>query len=240
MTKVIVSAAGHGGIHSGAVHSPFIEKELNLSVDSALAAALARKYTGFRHVRARTSDTTLTLADRVGLAKRENADCFLEIHFNSGGGTGPETYIARNYTSQDMALARAVHGNLYGYLGPTFNVRDRGIKMMDFYVLRETPGIPSILVEVLFLDHATDRAAIQTPGFIDNVGEVLADGVAEFLRLQTKEQAPPAEGTEELKAEIARLNEALQQCNREREALAVQVNDYRNRLNQIAQLASIN
>jgi N-acetylmuramoyl-L-alanine amidase len=231
--KVIVSAAGHGGQHPGAVHPPLIEKDLTLWLDNAFTAALQRKYTGFRHIRARTSDTTVTLAQRVTLAKQNSADCFLEFHFNGGGGTGPETYIARNHTAADLALARTVHSRLHSYLGQTFKVPDRGIKKADFYVLRETASIPSILPEILFLDHSTDRAAIQTPGFFNAVGEALADGVAGFLRL------PLRDNEAELRREIERLREENAHVRKQYEAAQAEANEFRGQLRRIQAIIKV-
>ncbi len=225
--KTVVSTGGHGGVHPGAVHPPFVEKDLTLKLDMAFADAMERKYTGVRHVRVRTADVTVTLAERVAIAKREKADCFLEIHFNAGRGTGPETYVAKNYTAADLALAKAVHGKLYEYLGTSFNVPDRGIKKVDFYVLRETGNIPSILPEILFLDHPADRAAIQSPGFFDAAGEVLADGVAEFLGLPLKDNQ-----LEQLKKE----NETLRQ---QYEAAQAQATEYRDQLRMIKAIINV-
>ena len=188
MPKVIVSAAGHGGTSPGAVHAPYVEKDLNLLVDAAFAKALHAKYTGFVHRRARERDMNVTLAQRVSVAKAQQTDCFLEFHFNAGGGTGPETYVANSATQDDLRLAGNVQEFLFGYL-KKFGVRDRGVKKADFYVLRETRGIPSVLVEILFLDNATDREVIEFPGVIDKIGEALADGVAAFLRLEKKQSA---------------------------------------------------
>jgi N-acetylmuramoyl-L-alanine amidase len=201
--KVIVTRAGHGGQSPGAVHPPYTEKDETLKVDAALAAALAQKYNGYRLIRARPADVTLSLADGIETARREGADVYIDIHLNAGGGTGPETYVALTPTAADLGLARAVHGALYGYLGPTFKVPDRGIKRVDFYVLRYTRDIPSILVEILFLDHSVDRAAISSPGFYDAVGEALADGVAAFLGLSFRETQE--ERVRELEEKVAQL-----------------------------------
>ena len=201
--KVIVTRAGHGGQSPGAVYPPYTEKDETLKIDAALVAALARKYNGHRVVRARPADVTLSLADGVEIARREGAHVYIDIHFNAGGGTGPETYVALTPTAADLSLARAVHGALYGYLGPAFKVPDRGIKKVDFYVLRNTRDIPSVLVEILFLDHSADRAAISAPRFYEAVGEALADGVAAFLGLPSRENQD--ERIRELEAEVARL-----------------------------------
>ena len=183
MPKTIVSRAGHGGGQPGAVYNDTREKNLTLQVDAAFAASLRRKYTGFRHVRVRMLDVDVSLAQNGIVANRENADVYIEFHFNSGGGSGPETYIhSSNATAEDKRLAQTIQSGLFDYL-KIFGVKDRGIKAANFQSLRETAGIPSCLAEILFLDNENDRAIYLSPGFVESVGEVLADAVAEFLGL---------------------------------------------------------
>jgi N-acetylmuramoyl-L-alanine amidase len=188
MAKVIVSRAGHGGARQGAVYKDTKEKDLTLQVDAAFTNALSRKYTGFRQIRIRTTDVDVPLAQNGIIASREGADVYIEFHFNAGGGTGPETYIHNsNATAHDRRLAQIIQSGLFTYL-KQLGLKDRGIKAANFQSLRETAGIPSCLVEILFLDNEVDRVVYLSPGFIEKVGEVLADGVAEFLGLPAAEK----------------------------------------------------
>lgn len=190
MTKTIVSRAGHGGAQPGAVYKNTKEKDFTLQVDTAFAAALRRKYTGFRHIRVRILDVDVSLTQNGIVANREKTDVYIEFHFNSGGGTGPETYIHNsNATAEDKRLAQTIQETLYTHL-KQFGVENRGVKAANFQTLRETAGIPSCLVEILFMDNATDRVVYMSPGFVETVGEVLADAVAQFLNLPTTQEMP--------------------------------------------------
>jgi N-acetylmuramoyl-L-alanine amidase len=89
------------------------------------------------------------LAYKVNLANNAGVDVYAEIHLNSGGGVGVETYCY------------ALGGQAEKYAGKVqdalvkLGYRNRGVKTANFYVLRNTDA-PAILVECGFVDSRED------------------------------------------------------------------------------------
>lgn len=80
---------GHGGKGPGAIGNNLQEKDINLSVALKLRALLEKQ--GIEIKLSRSTDTYLTINKRYQLANAWNADYFISIHCNAGGGTGAET-----------------------------------------------------------------------------------------------------------------------------------------------------
>lgn len=100
---VIVLDPGHGGIDSGTTGaSAFTEKTIVLEVALALRDKLER--TGrFRVVMTRTTDTFITLGDRVRLARASHASLFVSIHADALAAGDGRAQGASVYTLSDTA-----------------------------------------------------------------------------------------------------------------------------------------
>ena len=80
--------------------------------------------------------------------KHANADLFVSIHFNAGGGYGTECYT---WKGKKTAAAVGVCEELNKY-----GLRNRGVKDgSHLYVVKNTK-MPSVLVEVCFADSLID------------------------------------------------------------------------------------
>lgn len=90
------------------------------------------------------------LENRAGIANENEADLFISIHVNAGGGTGVETYAFRDKT-YSYAIGEFVQTALADHTGLT----DRGMKTGNLVVLMETQ-MPAILVETGFIDREED------------------------------------------------------------------------------------
>lgn len=100
-------------------------------------------------------DQDSELAEEVRLANASGADMFLAVHLNAGGGTGTEAYT---YTETTSKLAKDVCAKMSANVAAALGISNRGAKTANFYVLRKTT-MPAVLLEVCFVDSATDRAA---------------------------------------------------------------------------------
>lgn len=100
-------------------------------------------------------DQNSELAEEVRLANASRADLFLAVHLNAGGGTGTEAYT---YTETTSKLAKDVCAKMSANVAAALGIRNRGAKAANFYVLRKTT-MPAVLLEVCFVDSATDRDA---------------------------------------------------------------------------------
>src|SRR5690606_13418747 len=87
MKKVFIDP-GHGGSDSGAVGNGLKEKDLTLAIAKECEKVLKSEYEGVTVKMSRTGDTYPTLSARTNAANSWNADLFISIHINAGGGTG--------------------------------------------------------------------------------------------------------------------------------------------------------
>src|SRR5690625_608715 len=150
-SKVVVIDAGHGGIDTGARGNGLLEK--NISLDLALRTQKRLESLGYTVIMTRTTDKTLKLEQRTKIANDSNADIFVSIHINAGGGTGIETWMQSN--SYEGAKSFELAESIQNEVIKQTNVRDRGVKDGNLHVNRETK-MPSSLIEVGFIDNKDD------------------------------------------------------------------------------------
>ncbi|USK59448.1 N-acetylmuramoyl-L-alanine amidase [Peribacillus asahii] len=152
--RVIVIDAGHGGKDPGAY---YIEKNLTLQTAKQLQTLL--KKAGAKVIMTRSTDTYLTLAQRVVVSHNNKADAFVSLHYNSSSSSsakGIETfYWATNVN--EKTLAQYVQGEVVKQTG----LSNRGVRTGNFHVIRENKK-PAILIELGFLSNATERKKVST------------------------------------------------------------------------------
>ncbi len=197
--KVIVLAAGHGGRDPGAIGNDLVEKELNLTTTLAARNFLNRYYSGHKVVLTRDSDVYVSHTAQRNIATRENADIFVEIHYNSfrdPGGNGFETFIlsSNNIFDSTIRNQRKIHNACMDYLEP-LGMRDRGMKRSRHWHLVNTPT-SVVLVEGGFLSSPHDSAIIRPKEVQEGIGKAIGQGIANALSLPTKtsEPAKPDQG----------------------------------------------
>ena len=193
--RAIFLDPGHGGSDSGAVENGVREKDLTLSVYNKVSSRLASL--GYTVLTSRNTDKDVGLVSRADQANKSNADMFLSIHFNAGGrGTayGIETYYYKheqgyepeinkdNHNSPERIeksrkLANKIQQNLLYKTG----AYDRGVKRASFAVLRET-SIPSILVELGFIDNQEEVNKIKTNEYQEKLADGIVDGIVEYYK----------------------------------------------------------
>ena len=186
---------GHGGSDPGAVSGGVREKDLTLSVYNKVSSKLASL--GYTVLTSRNVDKDVDLVDRADQANKANADMLLSIHFNAGGrgiARGIETYYYQatadrvpkinkeNHNNPERLeksrkLANKVQQNLLYQTG----ANDRGVKRASFTVLRET-SIPSILVELGFIDNPEERNKIKTNEYQERLANGIVDGIVEYYK----------------------------------------------------------
>ena len=205
--KVVIDA-GHGGSNTGAPARAVgsYEKRVTLAVARRLAVDL--KARGFDVVMTRTRDEYLTLRERVRRANAEHPDVFISLHTNaSGRGAqhGIETWVlardaadveARRAATrepddvqallaelkvleahrQSGLLAHAVQSHLIAATGAL----DRGVRQFGYDVLAGVEA-PAVLVEMGFLDHPVEGAALFTAWRQQQIATALAAGIEELV-----------------------------------------------------------
>lgn len=185
--KVIIIDPGHGGNDPGAVNKDNFEKVYNLTIAKKIQSYLQNNYE-VNVMMTRNSDETVSLEQRTNLANSKNADLYVSIHQNSGGGEGFESYIYQSAGAETKRIQNAIHV-LAATVMNKYGARDRGQKRANFHVLRETK-MPAVLLEVLFLDNAQNLNLLKREGFQNEVSAAIATGIAQSLSLSKKQPKP--------------------------------------------------
>lgn len=169
--------AGHGGDNIGAtgVKSGIKEKDYTLKIATELNKLL-RKYK-VKTFMVRTKDTTLSMAERIGMLKAWNPDLLISVHLNSSGNpqiSGTSTYyryigfrsLSQSILSRMLELKLTEAGNVGG-----FN-----------FALNGPTDYPNCLVEVAFLSNPADEKRILNAKFRSSVAQKIFEGINDWLK----------------------------------------------------------
>lgn len=129
MAMTIVLDPGHGGKDSGAIYKNIYERDITLKTTKYL-----RDYLNEYDVKVilthegLASDVDFTIYDRAMVARNNNADLLVCLHYNSGNANGAEMWVTANktlpkYNKEMTGLGNKILANL-GQLG----IANRGVK----------------------------------------------------------------------------------------------------------------
>ncbi|AKO93243.1 N-acetylmuramoyl-L-alanine amidase [Priestia filamentosa] len=183
MVKIFIDP-GHGGTDSGAVSNGLLEKNLTWQIASAVRNMLINEYEDVYVLMSRTGDQTVSLTARTNAANAWNADYYLSIHINAGGGTGYEDYVFPGIGAPTTTYQNLIHEEIL----KSVDFTNRGKKTANFHVLRET-NMPAILTENGFIDNVNDVAKLRNASFITSIARGHVNGLARAFNLQRKQQA---------------------------------------------------
>ncbi|MDN3365429.1 N-acetylmuramoyl-L-alanine amidase [Priestia megaterium] len=188
---------GHGGKDPGAVDKDGVLQEkvlVHKIVEYAMAFLLAY-YTGFVQKTSRIGDTYPTLPERAKMAKDFDADVFVSVHINAGGGNGYESYVYnKKTTAESRALQKSLNTEILAAMQQFGGIKAHGNDMereANLSVLRNSYPIPGVLTENLYID-SSDHNYLTNEEFLKAVGHAHAVGVAKFLGLSKKDGANDA------------------------------------------------
>jgi N-acetylmuramoyl-L-alanine amidase len=190
---------GHGGKDKGEISRHNYEKTYTLLLAREVEGLLRRA--GFKVVLTRERDAFVDLPDRSLMARREGADLFVSLHYNSanddirglevycltpagvhssneGGGKAPRLPEAGNaHDNQNVLLAYEMQKTILTSL----RMEDRGMKRSRFEVLREA-GMPAILIEGGFMSNAADAKNIYDAAFRARMAQAIVDGILAYKK----------------------------------------------------------
>jgi N-acetylmuramoyl-L-alanine amidase len=181
--KVIVIDPGHGGRDPGANRGQHMEK--NYALRFSLNAKRMLEAHGARVIMTREGDTFVGLSERPKVARDNNADIFISVHYNS---TGKDNSVSGTMTfyhqtdPDDQILAACIHPELVAVSGLPDKgiITDRRIYNSGFAVLRTAP-MPAVLLELAFINHASDRAQMVKPEWQQAMAEAAVRGIKRFV-----------------------------------------------------------
>ena len=200
--KTVVICAGHDATHTGAGGNGLREEELTFKVAQYCKQAL-EQYQGVTVYMDRDSisckypgqSTSYCLNQRIKDAAALGAAVFVDIHFNTGGGTGAEVYypnksynegihqegqnLANKILSELSALGLTNRGAKIkdGTTGETDSNGNKDDYFTTNYLSKQY-GMTGVIVEHAFLDSASDAAKLKDENFLKKLGEADAAGIA--------------------------------------------------------------
>ena len=172
--------AGHGGKDPGAVKY----------VTEATVAKKVVKYGGAFMKENYECEVYIDMTDGSThqIAARANAweaDLFISVHFNAGGGDGWEGLV---YSIASIKLGQTFEKHV-----KAIGQNSRGVKFRpELNVLRLTK-MPAILNEAAFVDNKQDIKDWDEDHELKKMGEALAKAAAEYLGLKKKSSGPKYE-----------------------------------------------
>ncbi|WP_216828626.1 N-acetylmuramoyl-L-alanine amidase [Alkalihalobacterium elongatum] len=180
MVKIFIDP-GHGGDDAGAEANGLAEKDLVLTISLEMQALLNR-YENVEVQLSREKDISVSLSVRAQMANDWDADYFISVHVNAGGGSGFESYIHTSKASETVNRRDTMHQVIVN----TLNVTDRGKKEANFAVLRET-AMPAILTENLFVDNESEAEKLSNSSFLTEIAQAHVNGLVELFDLEETE-----------------------------------------------------
>lgn len=184
MVKVFIDP-GHGGNDPGAVGNGLVEKDITLDISLRLEKFLIGNYQNVSVNMSRRTDKTVSLSERTRQANNWDADLYISIHINAGGGLGFESYIFNGQFSNKNRTQR-IRAHIHDTIMENLNWTDRGKKEANFHVLRET-RMPAVLTESGFIDRREDARNMRDSSWLQSIAESHGLGIAKAFNLTAKE-----------------------------------------------------
>ncbi|WP_245583531.1 N-acetylmuramoyl-L-alanine amidase family protein [Paenibacillus assamensis] len=176
--KTIVIDPGHGGKHPGSIGQlGTFERDVTLQMAKEMEQELLEK-TGATVLLTRNQDETVDLQQRVDIAAEARADLFLSIHFDAFTTNDVEGMTTYHKDSHDQPIAQAVHDRL---MEKDFDTRDRGVRVGDYYVLRENT-VPALLLELGYISNEKDERRMRSLDFHKEASEAIVEGMIDYFR----------------------------------------------------------
>lgn len=168
---------GHGGTNGGADGNISHRSEKSLTLQYAKELKEALQEAGVKNVfLTRTKDTTLSMAERVGMLLNYDPHLLVSIHFNSASSdtvSGTSTYYRyigfRPLSTAILDQLLQLGLNNYGNVG-NFN-----------FGLNGPTEYPNALVEVGFLSNRKEEQRILDPNFRKRIAVRITRGIKDWL-----------------------------------------------------------
>lgn len=187
MAKKVFLGVGHGGTDPGA-SKYLVEKDVNLVMAKACRDYL--EYNGIHVLMSRTKDENDPIADEIRECNEFNPNLAIDIHNNSGGGDGFEAYYYKG-GGTSKALAFNIEQEVIA-----IGQNSRGIKTKlnssgkDYYGFIRQIKAPSVILEGVFVDNATDVKIADTEAKQKAFGYAYARGILKTFGMTPKDIQP--------------------------------------------------
>src|SRR5699024_6386736 len=172
----IILDPGHGGKDPGAIGiRGTLEK--NHAINTAHSVAEGLREAGATVIMTRSSDTYVTLEDRISLSNEYATDAFISLHYNAlplESVNGFSTYYHTH--GNRRLLADSIQSGLEQHMA----LNSRGLMQNDYHVLRKNSDL-AVLVELGFITNPYDLSVIQTAEHQRSVADGIVEGVMTYF-----------------------------------------------------------
>lgn len=192
----VVLDPGHGGpVDTGAVGpNGLVERDLNLTLSLATQRELESR--GVTVAITRTRDYATLLATRAAFADAVGADALVSVHHNAPAAIPSDVPGTEIFVQTDSDQSRRLGGLLYGAVFDALaavegvawtTASDAGVVRVlntrgtDAYGIIRRPVTPTALVELGYINNASEAAFMATDAYIDIASRALADGIVAYL-----------------------------------------------------------
>ncbi|WIV12281.1 stage II sporulation protein D [Proteiniborus sp. MB09-C3] len=177
--RIIMLDPGHGGenSHDYIGVNGTSEKELVLKISQKLKASLEEL--GAKVSMTRDKDEYVSLSNRAQMANKLRPDFFLSVHLNGYANPsihGCEIYYYRS-DKESETLAKSIMANLT----KDGEILDRGIRVADFYLLREV-NVGSLHLELEYITNPNKELKLNDETYIDKVIARITAGFVEYYK----------------------------------------------------------
>ena len=199
MGYVIVLDPGHGGEQDGGNINAYLEKDMTLAVAKAMKEYL-ENFEGVTVYLTREDDSTVTIQQRLDIAKSVNADYFISLHFNMSTFHtlyGSEVWIPaqgsyynKMYPFADLVMKNFDEMGLYNR-GIKTRIGKSGDNYYGVIRIGTNYGIPSCIIEHCHMDNSRDTFIIPSAekaafnASLVNFGIKDGEALAKFLKLKS-------------------------------------------------------
>lgn len=176
----IIVDPGHGGSEKGAIGClGDKEKDINLEIATELKNLLS--VMGANVIMTRECDGTISLEDRVKLARQNCANIFVSIHLNSIPDIKMDIHKNRGtsvyyYNRNSKELAEAVEKSVTATAG----TRKDGVRTASFAVIRPSEYV-GILVETAYMTNPLDSVLYKSDDFARKAAGGIAEGILNYV-----------------------------------------------------------
>ena len=153
---------------------------------------LLQSYTGYQLLRVDdpTGKKDVSLSARVKAANRFDADVYLSLHHNAGinggKGGGIVAYIAKTAGAESARWQKELYDGLIADTGLKGN-RATPLGKKNYYVVKNTK-MPAVLLELGFMDSATDVPVILSEAYADKAAAAILRVLVSRGKLRAKEE----------------------------------------------------
>ncbi|MBS4537028.1 N-acetylmuramoyl-L-alanine amidase [Clostridium sp. D2Q-11] len=177
--RILMIDPGHGGNSSQDVIGIDGTREKDIVLDIAKLLKNQLEEAGAKVILTREVDEYVPLSQRVKTANEIRPNFFISLHLNSYHNSsihGCEIYHYKNdRDSVNLAL------RIMKILSKDTDIIDRGIKIADFFILREI-GVSSLHIEVEYLTNPDREKRLKDKKFLQNISKSITKGIIEYYK----------------------------------------------------------